>query len=76
MSPVILYSTDGCHLCELAQQQLQQLAHPYVIVDIIDDPSLVEKYGTRIPVVLNHNTQELGWPFELSELQTFLGSSC
>ncbi len=76
MSPVILYSTDGCHLCELAQQQLEQLAYPFEIVDIIDDPSLVEKYGTRIPVVLNNNTQELGWPFELSELKTFLGSSC
>lgn len=76
MSPVILYSTDGCHLCELAQQQLEQLAHSFEIVDIIDDASLVEKYGTRIPVVLNNNTQELGWPFELSELKTFLGSSC
>lgn len=70
---VILYSTDGCHLCELAQAQLDELQVAYRVVDIIDDSELVERYGIRIPVVLNQQQQELGWPFELPQLQTFLG---
>ncbi|MGB1296980.1 MAG: glutaredoxin family protein [Psychrobium sp.] len=70
---VILYSTDGCHLCELAQEQLETLKVRYQVVDIIDDNELVERYGVRIPVVLNSKQQELGWPFELPQLQEFLG---
>ncbi len=73
MSQVILYSTDGCHLCELAQAQLDSNNTHYKIVDIIDDVDLVNRYGTRIPVVLNKDNKELGWPFELNELQQFLG---
>lgn len=72
-SDVILYSTDGCHLCELAQAQLDELQVAYRVVDIIDDSELVERYGIRIPVVLNQQQQELGWPFELPQLQAFLG---
>lgn len=73
MNQVILYSTDGCHLCELAQEQLDIINTHYKIVDIIDDVDLVNRYGTRIPVVLNKDNKELGWPFELAELQQFLG---
>ena len=70
---VILYSTDCCHLCELAQAQLDELQIAYRVVDIIDDSELVERYGVRIPVVLNQQQKELGWPFELPQLQAFLG---
>lgn len=73
MSQVILYSTDGCHLCELAQAQLDTVNATYKIVDIIDDPDLVNRYGVRIPVVLNKDNKELGWPFELAQLHQFLG---
>jgi len=73
MSQVVLYSTDGCHLCELAQAQLDTSNTDYKIVDIIDDVDLVNRFGTRIPVVLNKDNKELGWPFELAELQQFLG---
>jgi len=73
MSQVVLYSTDGCHLCELAQAQLDMSNTHYKIVDIIDDVDLVNRYGTRIPVVLNKDNKELGWPFELAQLQQFLG---
>lgn len=70
---IILFSTDGCHLCELAQMQLDELKVSYCVIDIIDDVTLVERYGIRIPVVLNSQQQELGWPFERSQLQQFLG---
>lgn len=73
MSDVILYSTDGCHLCELAQAQLDAGNITYKIVDIIDDADLVDRYGVRIPVVLNKDNKELGWPFDLAQLLQFLG---
>jgi len=73
MNKVILYSTDGCHLCELAKSQLDGISTTYTIIDIIDDIDLVNRYGTRIPVVLNKDNKELGWPFEVAELQQFLG---
>ena len=70
-----LYSTDGCHLCEQAWQlavdigQSEQLQ----VVDIVDDPALVEAYGISIPVVkrLTDNA-ELFWPFEREDLATFI----
>lgn len=69
---VTLYSTDGCHLCELAAQQLEQLAVAYTTVDIIDDPDLVAKYGITIPVVAKRDGSEINWPFELDQLANFL----
>ncbi|MBS3796573.1 glutaredoxin family protein [Pseudoalteromonas sp. BDTF-M6] len=75
MAKVVLYHTDGCHLCEQAQALLQQ--HPDIdaieLRDIIDQPHWLEAYQIRIPVLaLAHNPQaELGWPFDqqaISEL--------
>ncbi len=40
-------------------------------IEIADDDALVERYGIRIPVVQTA-TAEIGWPFTLIELQTFL----
>lgn len=55
MKKVILYTTSGCHLCELAEQMLETLQaegacewHP---IEISDDDYLIEKYGVRIPVI-------------------------
>ncbi len=65
MSKVVLYSTQGCHLCELAMQLLQQLNITIEIteIEIGDDDQLVEKYGTTIPVVEFANGKQLNWPF-------------
>lgn len=80
---LILYTTVGCHLCEQAEQLLDQLAQlqgsenplQLVPVDISTDEGLVEHYGIRIPVVKNDVTQkEIGWPFELADLIELLKS--
>ncbi len=73
-SRLILYTTEGCHLCEHAEQLLAQLKQSetqlqLTPVDIATDEALVELYGIRIPVVKNELTQdEIGWPFDLSDL--------
>lgn len=78
---LILYTTEGCHLCEQAEQLLAQLSQlqsgedalQLIPVDIATDEALVELYGIRIPVVKNALTQkEIGWPFELKDLLELL----
>lgn len=79
MQPFILYGTLGCHLCELAEEQLSalmaQLPQPVEIecIDIADSDALVERYGVRIPVLRRvADDAELGWPFEDTALRDFL----
>jgi glutaredoxin len=52
---VILYTRQGCHLCEQAWEQLEQARRRYGFVlsqvDIDTDPELVREYGTCVPVV-------------------------
>jgi hypothetical protein len=74
---LILYGTDGCHLCEQAHELLlPAIAQGQVTVDavdILDDPALEERYGVRIPVVRHDASgRELGWPFDSQRLGEFL----
>jgi glutaredoxin len=54
-SKVVLYSKNGCHLCERAHSVLQELDScqniVLEIVDISKDPDHFEKYFLSIPVV-------------------------
>ncbi|MBU2898874.1 glutaredoxin family protein [Vibrio hepatarius] len=70
---VTLYSTEGCHLCELANSLCQQLNIDHMVdtVDIALDDDLFSRYGVTIPV-LSINNSELKWPFDLQQLQTWL----
>jgi hypothetical protein len=75
---ILLLSTQACHLCELAQQVLQQaFAQPEIqrlmalqaidvyVQDIIDQPQWLELYGAKIPVLFDEKTQAiLCWPFD------------
>lgn len=72
MSEPVLYHTEGCHLCEQAAMLLAQLGRRFTWVDIVESPELVEHYGVRIPVIRRSDGAELGWPFELAELERFL----
>lgn len=79
ITELAFYTTDGCHLCEQAKPLLQQLLAQYPgcyqieIVDIVESESLIEKYGTRIPVVADSNgDNDLGWPFDYPKLISFI----
>ncbi len=67
MMQLTLYTTAGCHLCELAKAMLIRLqTEPIYSVDEIeigDDDNLVEQYGIRIPVILFPDNSTLNWPF-------------
>ena len=50
-----LYTKEGCHLCEQAladlQQLRQRLPHELQLVDITTDAQVMRVYGERIPVL-------------------------
>lgn len=68
----ILYGTLGCHLCEQAEQLLQQVqcARPvtWTVVDIADLPEAEQMALARRIPVLQAGAQQLGWPFGLPDL--------
>lgn len=74
---LLFYTTDSCHLCELAEALLVQTPMdppiPVDVVDIAQSEALVARYGSRIPVLKRLDTdQELGWPFTRDDLLAFL----
>ena len=75
-----LYSSDGCHLCELALLICQPLItdNTLRIVDIVEDEKLVELYGVHIPVLEcviandSRETLKLFWPFTAEQVSQLL----
>ncbi|MGF1771268.1 glutaredoxin family protein [Vibrio maritimus] len=68
-----LYSTEGCHLCEMALELIKQvgLGEQVEIVDIAFDDELFSRYGVTIPVV-KVDESEINWPFDILQLQQWL----
>lgn len=79
MKKLVFYTTSGCHLCDVASAMLQQL-NPEIVsfdaVDISESDELIDRYGTRIPVIGDPSAEkepvELGWPFDQEQLLSFL----
>ena len=76
MTNIILYTTSGCHLCDLADSILQRLAQQYpvtiITTEIADNDQLLADYGIRIPVVQFADMTELAWPFNNVDIETRL----
>jgi thiol-disulfide isomerase/thioredoxin len=77
MKPVYLYSTPGCHLCEMAREIVSPLLNNYSLrleeIDIAESDELIERYGVRIPVLKSPlHIDELGWPFDSVQADNFL----
>jgi hypothetical protein len=68
---LILYFTDGCHLCDDAVELLQQTIIPFKKVDIVYQQKLVDLYGCSIPVLQKKNGDTLNWPFDLQQIIDF-----
>jgi hypothetical protein len=74
MATLILFGTDGCHLCEEAEQLLARHPHPaFDKIDIAAHPEWQERYAVKIPLLLDSASgAELAWPFGATDLQHFL----
>ena len=55
-----VYSRYGCHLCEDMLQALARLQPlldlELTVLEVDDDPELVNRYGDRVPVLLAGDT--------------------
>lgn len=74
---LLLYTTLGCHLCELAEEIALSVANPndYCLlkVEISESDELMQAYGVRIPVLaLEGAAGEIAWPFNAAQLAEFL----
>lgn len=67
-----LLGTSGCHLCTVAEKIARRIAPPLgasiKLVDIAENVELVERFGTRIPVLKSVDNQILYWPFDEQDL--------
>jgi glutaredoxin len=48
---VLVYTRQGCHLCDIACDTLRTHGLAPQLIDIDDDPALVEQFDTCVPVV-------------------------
>lgn len=70
---VILYSTDGCHLCDDALKLCQLIGISPTVIDIVEVDNLVDLYGAHIPVLMvEREEQALYWPFDTEQIKQYL----
>ncbi len=77
MKTVFLYSTSGCHLCDLAWEILTPIVTRLPLrleeIDIAESDDLIARYGVRIPVLkFDGKNEELAWPFDGHQALHFL----
>ncbi len=77
ITSVILYHTEGCHLCEVALSLITPFSDDFNLTvkycDIIDDPDALENYAVHIPVLADSTQQKkLFWPFDAAAISQFL----
>lgn len=75
MIQLSLYTTMGCHLCSQLESLVATLANQKVWlhhIEISEDDALVERYGVRIPVLVDSDGNELDRGFELDRLSAWL----
>jgi glutaredoxin len=52
MTNAVLYSRQGCHLCNQAAEALARCGLSFDTIDIDTDPELARRYGECVPVVV------------------------
>lgn len=73
---LVVYSREGCHLCEDMLETLQQfeseLGYRLEVYDIDDDISLLEQFNALVPVVYFNGRELMRYFFELATLKAAL----
>ena len=79
MLQIILLGTSSCHLCEDAQQIIDDVVKGFEQsislehIDIAEQEQWQDQYAIRIPVLYHAESgAELGWPFDAADVQEFL----
>ncbi|MGR8950921.1 MAG: glutaredoxin family protein [Gammaproteobacteria bacterium] len=79
MTRLLLLGTEGCHLCEEAQDIIAACVAESSVqlkvesIDIAEHPEWQHDYSIRIPVLLDtESRREIGWPFDHAQIAFFL----
>ena len=78
MKSLVLFSREDCGLCERLAEALSPLIAGRAtldVVDIDDDPALVERYGLRIPVLVGGDNELSGFPLDVDCVERYLADS-
>jgi glutaredoxin len=74
-----IYQREGCHLCEIAAAQLEQLRNDYEFelesVDIESSDDLHQRYLERIPVIALDQVELYDFEIDLADLKSRLSES-
>ncbi len=74
----LLLGTAGCHLCELAEQLVNEHLTPekefeLELIDIAEQTQWQQNFATLIPALLEPNSQQfINWPFSKTDVLTFI----
>ncbi len=68
---LMLLSSPGCHLCDQAEEIVDHVGVSFEVVDISLNVDLLRLYGVRIPVLKRSDGAELGWPFDVLDVERF-----
>ena len=73
---VTVYSRNGCHLCEEAEQIVAQvcadIGEQWERVDIDTDPALAEQFTNEVPVTFVDGQQHDFWRVDPARLRAAL----
>jgi hypothetical protein len=77
MRTLILYSRPECHLCEALRDELAPLVAGRAAVDVVDvsgSVALERRYGLRIPVLVDRETERevSGYPLDRESVANYL----
>jgi hypothetical protein len=78
MIRLLLLGTSGCHLCEQAEQIINDclpnnLELTIEIIDIAEQEQWQDQYAIRIPVLYHPESKnELGWAFDKTNVIQFI----
>ncbi len=77
MQRVLLMGTSGCHLCELAEQIINDHLSSNKIwlierIDIAEQEQWQAQFALFIPVLYHpESKKQLGWPFDAQQVNIF-----
>ncbi|TNM69966.1 glutaredoxin family protein [Streptomyces sp. NP160] len=75
---VVLYGRRGCHLCDVAREQVSracaQAGAGWREVDVDDDAELVARYSDLVPVVTVDGRHHAHWRVSEQDLLTALAA--
>lgn len=73
---VLVYSRQGCHLCEQALEVVARVCAEvgvdHEVVDVDTDPALQEEHGERVPVTLVDGMTHDFWRVDEARLRAAL----